>query len=68
MYDWANHPDHISQPGAYPLVVATISGTKRVHKVLMDRGSYYNPPKKIPYYHLNQQLWSLSNKKVSSYC
>jgi hypothetical protein len=24
-----------------------------------------NPPRKIPYYHLNHPLWSLSNNKVS---
>jgi hypothetical protein len=41
-YEWADHPDHIPQRGAYPLVVAPLFGTKRVHKVLMDGGSSLN--------------------------
>jgi hypothetical protein len=35
-YDRADQPDHIPQPGAYPLALALLFGTKRVHKVLMD--------------------------------
>jgi hypothetical protein len=31
MYDQTDHPDHIPQPGAYPLVVAPLFGTKQVH-------------------------------------
>jgi hypothetical protein len=42
MYEQAVHPDHIPWPGAYPLVVAPLFSTKRVHKVLMDRGSGLN--------------------------
>jgi hypothetical protein len=38
-YDRTDHPNHIPQPGAYPLVVAPLFGTKRVHKVLMDGGA-----------------------------
>jgi hypothetical protein len=41
-YDQADHPDHIPQPGDYPLVVAPLFRTKRVHKVLMDGGSGLN--------------------------
>jgi hypothetical protein len=41
-YDRVVHLDHIPQPGAYPLVVAPLFGTKRVHKVLMDGGSGLN--------------------------
>jgi hypothetical protein len=41
-YDRTNHPDHIPHPRAYPLVVALLFGTKRVHKVLMDGGSSLN--------------------------
>jgi hypothetical protein len=42
MYDRADHPIHIPQPGAYPLMVAPLFGTKWVHKVLMDGGSDLN--------------------------
>jgi hypothetical protein len=41
-YGRADHPDHISQSGAYPLVVAQLFSTKQVHKVLMDGGSSLN--------------------------
>jgi hypothetical protein len=41
-YDRTDHPNHIPQLGAYPLVVAPLFGTKRVHKVLMDGGSGFN--------------------------
>jgi hypothetical protein len=37
-----DHPDHIPQLESYPLVVAPLFGTKRVHKVLMDGGSGLN--------------------------
>jgi hypothetical protein len=40
--DRADHPNHIPQPGPYPLVVAPLFGTKRVHKMLMDWGSSLN--------------------------
>ena len=38
----ADRPDHVPQPGSYPLVVAPLFGTKQVHKVLMDGGSGLN--------------------------
>jgi hypothetical protein len=41
-YDRADHPDHILQTGAYPLVVSPLFSTKRVHKVLMYGGSSLN--------------------------
>ena len=41
-FDRFDHPDHIPQPGSYPLVVAPLFDTKRVHRVLMDGGSGLN--------------------------
>ena len=41
-FDRSDHPDHVPQPGSYPLVVAPLFSTKRVHKVLMDGGSGLN--------------------------
>jgi len=41
-FDRSDHPDHIPQPGRYPLVVAPLVGTKRLQKVLMDGGSGLN--------------------------
>jgi hypothetical protein len=41
-FDRHDHPDHIPRLGSYPLVVSPLFGTKRVHKVLMDRGSRLN--------------------------
>jgi hypothetical protein len=41
-FDHKDHPDRVPQPGAYPLVVAPLFGSKRVHKVLMDGGSGIN--------------------------
>jgi hypothetical protein len=38
-FDCEDHPDHVLQPGSYPLVVAPLFKSKRVHKVLMDGGS-----------------------------
>jgi hypothetical protein len=35
-FDHEDHPDHVPQPGSYPLVVALLFKSKRVHKVLMD--------------------------------
>jgi hypothetical protein len=35
-FDREEHPDHVPQPGSYPLVVAPLFKSKRVHKVLMD--------------------------------
>jgi hypothetical protein len=37
-FDHKDHPDRVPQPGAYPLVVAPLFRSKRVDKVLMDRG------------------------------
>jgi hypothetical protein len=41
-YDQVDYPDHIPQPRAYPLMVALLFDSKRVHKVLMDWGSGLN--------------------------
>jgi hypothetical protein len=41
-YDRADHPDHIPQPGAYPLVVALLFDSKRVQNVLMYWGNNLN--------------------------
>jgi hypothetical protein len=41
-FDRKDHPDHVPQLGAYPLVVAPLFRSKRIHKVLMDRGSDIN--------------------------
>jgi hypothetical protein len=41
-FDREDHPDHVPQPGSYPLVVAPLLKSKRVHKVLMDGGSGIN--------------------------
>jgi hypothetical protein len=40
--DRKDHPDHVPQPGSYPLVVAPLFKSKRIHKVLMDGGSGIN--------------------------
>jgi hypothetical protein len=41
-FDREDHPDHVPQPGSYPLVVAPLFKSKRIHKVLMDGGSGNN--------------------------
>jgi hypothetical protein len=41
-FDRGDHPDHVPQLGSYPLVVAPLFKSKRVHKVLMDWGSGIN--------------------------
>jgi hypothetical protein len=41
-FDREDHPDHVPKPGSYPLVVAPLFMSKRVHKVLMDGGSRIN--------------------------
>jgi hypothetical protein len=41
-FDREDHPDHMPQPGSYPLVVAPLFKSKRVHKVMMDGGSGIN--------------------------
>ena len=41
-FDRADHPDHVSSPGKYPLVVDPIIGDVRLTKVLMDGGSSLN--------------------------
>jgi hypothetical protein len=41
-FDHEDQPDHVPQPGSYPLVVAPLFKSKRVHKVLMDGGSGIN--------------------------
>jgi hypothetical protein len=41
-FDREDHPDHVPQPGSYPLVVAPLFKSKRVHKVLMDGGRGIN--------------------------
>jgi hypothetical protein len=41
-FDRKDHPDHVPQPRSYPLVVALLFKSKRIHKVLMDGGSGIN--------------------------
>jgi hypothetical protein len=41
-FDHEDHPDHVPQPGSYPLAVAPLFKYKRVHKVLVDGGSGIN--------------------------
>jgi hypothetical protein len=41
-FDRKDHPDRVPQLEAYPLVVAPLFISKRVRKVLMDRGSGIN--------------------------
>jgi hypothetical protein len=40
--DQGDHPDRVSSPGRYPLVVNPIIGNARISKVLMDGGSCLN--------------------------
>jgi hypothetical protein len=41
-FDRKDHPNHVSQPGSYPLAVAPLFRPKRIHKVLMDGGRWIN--------------------------
>jgi hypothetical protein len=41
-FDRKDHLDHVAQAGSYPLVVAPLIKSKRVHKVLMGGGSGIN--------------------------
>jgi hypothetical protein len=41
-FDRKDHPDNVLQPGSYPLVVAPLFKSRRIHKVLMDGGSEIN--------------------------
>jgi hypothetical protein len=41
-FDRKDHPDNVLQPGSYPLVVAPLLKSKRIHKVLMDGVSEIN--------------------------
>jgi hypothetical protein len=41
-FNHKDHPDNMPQPGSYPLVVAPLFKYRRIHKVLMDRGSGIN--------------------------
>jgi hypothetical protein len=41
-FDRDDHPDYISNPGHYPLVVNLVIGNARLTKVLMDGGSGLN--------------------------
>jgi hypothetical protein len=41
-FNHEDHPDNMPQPGSYPLVVAPLFKSKRVHKFLMDGGSGIN--------------------------
>jgi hypothetical protein len=41
-FDQGDHPDYVSSPGRYPLVVNPVIGNARLTKVLMDRGSSLN--------------------------
>jgi hypothetical protein len=41
-FDQGDHPDHVSSPGKYPLIVDPVIGNVRLTKVLMDGGSSLN--------------------------
>jgi hypothetical protein len=41
-FDRDDHPDHVPQPGQYPLVVDPIISNARLTKVLMDGGNDLN--------------------------
>jgi hypothetical protein len=41
-FDQGDHPDYVTSPGRYPLVVDPIIGNVRLSKVLMDGGSSLN--------------------------
>jgi hypothetical protein len=41
-FDQGDHPDYVSSPGKYPLVVDPVIGNARLTKVLMDGGSSLN--------------------------
>jgi hypothetical protein len=41
-FDRKDHPNNVPQPGSYPLVVAPLFKSRRIHKVLMDGGSGVN--------------------------
>jgi hypothetical protein len=41
-FDRKDHPDTVPHPGSYPLVVAPLFKSRRIHKVLMDGGSGIN--------------------------
>jgi hypothetical protein len=41
-FDRKDHPDHVPQSGSYPLVVAPLFKSRRIHMVLMDGGSGIN--------------------------
>jgi hypothetical protein len=43
-FDRKDLPNHVPLPGSYPLVVAPLFKSKRIHKVLMDGGSGINVP------------------------
>jgi len=41
-FNWKDHPDHIPQPGCFPLVVDPIISKTRLSRVLMDGGNGLN--------------------------
>jgi hypothetical protein len=41
-FDQGDHPDYVSSPGKYPLVVGPVIGNTRLTNVLMDGGSSLN--------------------------
>jgi hypothetical protein len=41
-FDSKDHPDNVPQPRSYPLVVAPLFKSRRIHKVLVDGGSGIN--------------------------
>ena len=41
-FDQGDHPDRVSSPGKYPLVVDPVIGNARLTKVLLDGGSSLN--------------------------
>jgi hypothetical protein len=41
-FDGKDHPDTVPQPGSYPLVVAPLFKSRRIHNILMNGGSRIN--------------------------
>jgi hypothetical protein len=46
-FDRKDHPDTVPQPGSYPLVVAPLFKSRRMHKVLMDGGAGSTCPMRL---------------------
>jgi hypothetical protein len=45
-FDRKDHPNTVPPPGSYPLVVASLFKSRRIHKVLIDGGAVTTRPGK----------------------